>query len=182
MNGSLSTNYRSKEFTQFCLVVLAQVKPLLLSVHQCLLRLFKSTKIDPLKPCVCLGAFTAAAERNVGGATLHILLAKPTNSERALAMVFETQSRLRNQYSQLRVLIIDEISLVGNYFLHIIDQHLRRIKNCDEPFDGVTEICFGDIFQLHPPPLSIHTSSLSRQASKNCQLMILCVPGSNYTR
>ena len=113
-------------------VLLVLEKPLLLSVHQCLLRLIKSTKIDPLKPCVCLGAFTAAAERNVGGATLHILLAKPTNSERALAMVFATQSRLRQQYSQLRVLIIDEKSLVGNYFLHIIDQHLR-IKNCDEP-------------------------------------------------
>ena len=131
-------------------------------LYQCLLRLFKSTEIEPQKLTVCIGAFTAAAARNVGGETLHSLLAIPPDSERALAMSFETESRLRQQYSQLKVLIIDETSLVGNYFVHIIDQRLRKIKNCDEPFGGVTVECVGDLFQLPPVKDSYIFSRSSR--------------------
>ena len=119
-------------------------------LYQTLLRLFKSTEIDPSKPSVSIAAFTASAARNVDGVTIHSLLSLSPDFERALAMSAETESKLRHDFAQLRVLIIDEIWLVGNYFFHVIDQRLRRIKNIDQPFGGVTVVCVEDLFQLPP--------------------------------
>ena len=119
-------------------------------LHQFLLRLSKSTEKDPSQPNVCIAAFTASAARNVDSVTIHILLSFSPHFDRALSMSAETESRLRNNFAQLRVLIVDEISVVGSYFFHVIDQRSPRIKNVDEPFGGVTVLCKGHLFELHP--------------------------------
>lgn len=49
-----------------------------------------------------------------------------------------------------KVLIIDEISMVGKTLLEIMDQILKKVKQTSEPMGGVQVIAIGDMFQLQP--------------------------------
>ena len=59
---------------------------------------------------------------------------------------------MRNKLSELRVLIIDEISMVSNLLLLYIHMRLVEIFGCsdDVPFAGLTIIAVGDFYQLPP--------------------------------
>lgn len=50
----------------------------------------------------------------------------------------------------LKVLIIDEISMINGNLFELIDKYLKLIKNSDRPFGGVQLILSGDFFQLSP--------------------------------
>ena len=49
-----------------------------------------------------------------------------------------------------KVVLIDEISLVGTNFFKFIDLRLQEIKGNRNPFGGLHVICFGDLYQLPP--------------------------------
>ena len=57
------------------------------------------------------------------------------------------KSSLRDKYSELKAVIIDEVSMVLNKLLLYIHQRLVEIFSClpDIPFAGVTVICSGDL-------------------------------------
>ncbi|HIC44178.1 MAG TPA: helicase [Sulfurimonas sp.] len=59
---------------------------------------------------------------------------------------------LQTRFSKLKVLIIDEISMVSPEIFLCMDQILRAFKENDIPFGGVQTILSGDFFQL--PPIS----------------------------
>lgn len=56
-----------------------------------------------------------------------------------------------SNYDQLRVLFIDEISLVGSTFLWYIDRRLRDIMQKPTAYFGNLDTIFcGDLFQAQP--------------------------------
>ena len=59
---------------------------------------------------------------------------------------------LQNKYSQLSVIIIDEISMVSNKLLLNVHQWLVEVFSCspDIPFAGIPVIACGDFYQLPP--------------------------------
>lgn len=57
---------------------------------------------------------------------------------------------MRCRYFQLKVVFIDEISMVGAGMFNFINLRLQEIKECCKPFGGVSIITFGDLFQLKP--------------------------------
>lgn len=60
------------------------------------------------------------------------------------------KSSLRNRLSDLKVMIIDEISMVSSdllFYVHLRLNEIFGLVNC-EPFAGVTAIAVGDFFQL----------------------------------
>ncbi|MDF1879776.1 AAA family ATPase [Sulfurimonas sp. MAG313] len=59
---------------------------------------------------------------------------------------------LQTRFSKLKILIIDEISMVSPEIFYCMDQILRAFKKNDNPFGGVQTILSGDFFQL--PPIS----------------------------
>jgi len=59
---------------------------------------------------------------------------------------------LQTRFSKLKVLIIDEISMVSPEIFSCMDKILRAFKENDNPFGGVQTILSGDFFQL--PPIS----------------------------
>lgn len=63
-----------------------------------------------------------------------------------------TNSRLRKRFRELKVLIIDEISMVGPAIFSVMDKVLQIAKKNDKPFGGIQLILSGDFFQL--PPIS----------------------------
>lgn len=59
-------------------------------------------------------------------------------------------STYQTEFRCLKVLFIDEISMVGKKMFNFINQRLQEIMGCLEPFGGVSVIAFGDLFQLKP--------------------------------
>ena len=59
---------------------------------------------------------------------------------------------LRSKLSNLVLLIIDEVSMVGSNMLLEIHKRLQQIKAVlpDVPFGGVSVLAVGDLFQLPP--------------------------------
>lgn len=59
---------------------------------------------------------------------------------------------LRSKLSNLVLLIIDEVSMVGSNMLLEIHKRLQQIKTVlpDVPFGGVSVLAVGDLFQLPP--------------------------------
>ena len=56
----------------------------------------------------------------------------------------------RTKYRNLSVIIIDEISMVGNKMLNFIDSRLKELSGTNRPFGGKSIIAVGDLYQLQP--------------------------------
>ena len=63
----------------------------------------------------------------------------------------KTRDMKRNALKNLKMLIIDEISMVKADMLYQLDLTLQEIKEkVDVPFGGVAIFCFRDLLQLQP--------------------------------
>ena len=57
---------------------------------------------------------------------------------------------IRTQLRNLKVIFIDEISMVGSGMFNVLNLRLQQIMGTKEPFGGVSLITVGDLFQLKP--------------------------------
>jgi ATP-dependent DNA helicase PIF1 len=101
-----------------------------------------------------LWAFTGAAAIHVGGTTIHSFF-------KGLGLMKEEPAKLYRKFKRqgvrsilrvkaVRVLIIDEISMVSTIFFDKLDQLLRLICQVDIPFGGKQLVICGDFYQLPP--------------------------------
>ena len=98
---------------------------------------------------------TGVAAVNDGGATIHSALAlspKRNQSKSIPKLSDKKRCMLQNKYSQLSVIITDEISLILNKLLQNAGQRLAEIFGCspDITFAGISVITCGDFYQLPP--------------------------------
>ena len=129
---------------------------LIRAVHQSLIKEFSKDKnmSNPDLITVLLAAPTGLAAFNIGGSTIHGALGITTNENKSVDMK-PLSDELKNKYSvrleNLKVMIIDEVSMVGNKMLSKIDQRLKEITgNKSLYFGGVSILFFGDFNQLRP--------------------------------
>ena len=96
-------------------------------------------------------SYTGLAAYNINGSTLHSafgiepnkkLLYKPLSDEK--------RNTFQSKFMHLSVLIIDEVSMVGNGMLNFLYLRLQEIKGNKRAFGGVHIILVGDLFQLRP--------------------------------
>jgi len=109
--------------------------------------------IDDLSlPPVLLTAPTGKAAYGIKGLTLHSAFKLPLNQFAGLLpkLSSDISNTLRCQFANVKLLIIDEISMVGIKTLGYIDQRLRSILRINKPFGDINVIVFGDFFQLAP--------------------------------
>ncbi|KAG2193629.1 hypothetical protein INT47_007461 [Mucor saturninus] len=102
---------------------------------------------------VLLTAPTGKAAFNIQGQTLHNAFQLPVsqNDNAALGALSASVSHFMSVgLKDVRVLIIDEISMVGVKIFGLIDQRLRTIFDATLPFGGISVIVLGDFFQLSP--------------------------------
>ena len=59
-------------------------------------------------------------------------------------------STFRMKYRHLKVVIIDEISMVGNMTLSFIDTRLQQLTESKAAFGGLSVIAVGNLYQLKP--------------------------------
>lgn len=91
---------------------------------------------------------TGLAAVNVGGQTIHSFFGFPPRLIRADDI---KRSRNGRVMRKLKLLVIDEVSMVRSDLMWAIDRSLRLNRSRpDEPFGGVRLILFGDLHQLPP--------------------------------
>ncbi len=117
-------------------------------LHQFIIYL-KSRKIIPT-----IVAPTGIAASHLQGQTIHSLFSlgiRDSVDDYFIESLLE-KKYLQTRFSKLKILIIDEISMVSPEIFSSIDKILRAFKENNEPFGGVQVVLSGDFFQL--PPIS----------------------------
>ena len=111
----------------------------------------KSTLLNLLKKTTRKNAVvlapTGIAALNVGGQTIHSFFKLPPK------MIDPSELRKRKNhrfFKKLKLLIIDEVSMVRADMMDTIDRFLRVNLEIDAPFGGIQLVVFGDLFQLPP--------------------------------
>lgn len=97
---------------------------------------------------------TGIAASHIGGMTIHSFFGIGIREEiNDYILEFMLQKEyLYRRLAAVKVLIIDEISMVSPELFYTIDRILRAFKQTDQPFGGIQLILSGDFFQL--PPVS----------------------------
>ena len=99
-------------------------------------------------------ASTGIAATHMGGVTIHswagIGIASHLSPYELEAML--EKGYLYKRFEKVKVLIIDEFSMLHHFRLDLVNTVLKTMKHSDKPFGGVQVILCGDFFQL--PPVS----------------------------
>ncbi len=109
----------------------------------------KSRKIIPT-----IVAPTGIAASHLNGQTIHsyfYLGIKDSIDDDFISNLLD-KKYLQTRFKKLKILIIDEISMVSPNIFCSIDKILRAFKQSEEPFAGIQVVLSGDFFQL--PPIS----------------------------
>jgi len=102
---------------------------------------------DNIRAVLC--APTGKAAYNIGGNTIHSLFCIPANQGFSYKPLDAQQlDFMRVKFKNLKVVFIDEISMVGNRMFNFINFRLQEIFASDVPFAGVSVIAIGDLYQF----------------------------------
>ena len=101
-------------------------------------------------PCVIKAAFTGTAASNIDGLTLHSAFGFSFDNK-YYSLSDKTRDKKRATMKNLRMVIVDEISMVKADMLYQLDLRLQEItEKVGTPFGGLSIIVFGDMMQLKP--------------------------------
>jgi hypothetical protein len=121
-------------------------------LFQAILRFFSkqvAENCDEVKAVLC--APTGKAAYNIGGHTIHSLFCIPANqSLKYKPLDVQQLDNMRVKFRSLKVVFIDEVSMVGNKMFNFINLRLQEIFAQNIPFGGISIIAIGDLFQLKP--------------------------------
>ena len=111
--------------------------------------------VQPQDILCLLTAPTGTAAFNISGMTIHSTFLIPVAMRQYRSLGADTLNTLRNKLNNVKVVIIDEVSMVGANLFYQIHRRLEEIKGCrsnasDSAFGDVTMIAVGDLYQLPP--------------------------------
>ncbi|XP_065942483.1 uncharacterized protein [Magallana gigas] len=123
---------------------------LIRALYQAMHRFLCSTEgenPDDIRILLC--AYTGKAAYNIGGSTIASAFHQKINQNQQ-GLHCDELNTFRTKYRNLKLIIIDEISMVGNRSLSLIDSRLQLLTGIKKPFGGISVIAVGDFFQLKP--------------------------------
>lgn len=83
--------------------------------------------------------------------TLHSTFGLGFSSDRPFQEIIDRMGKnTKRIIRSLRILVIEEISMVGRKFFKKIDNICRHVRNSEEPFGGIQIIMVGDFYQIAP--------------------------------
>jgi hypothetical protein len=96
-------------------------------------------------------AYTGKTTFNFDGTTIHSTLNIPLNCKHLPSLTFKCLDILSKTYIDFNLLVLDEISLIGNRIFSFIDYRLRAIKRTYHHFFGNLDVIITS--DLHQVPL-----------------------------
>ncbi|XP_071142171.1 uncharacterized protein [Mytilus edulis] len=125
-------------------------------------RILSKTASTPDATSVLLTAPTGTAAFNIEGSTIHSAFA----INKAIKLPYKPLGEslvnsLRAKYESVRILVIDEISMVDHKLLSYIHGRLSQIKQTKTYFGNIAILAVGDFYQLPP----VRASPLYRDIS-----------------
>lgn len=127
-------------------------KSLLISaLYQSLIRHYDMNLDRDLRSnSVMLCAPTGKAAFNIRGMTVHSAFHLPLNQTEINSLSSDVSNTMSVELSDLKVVILDEVSMISSRIFLWIDQRLQDIFEADVPFGGRHIIILGDFWQLPP--------------------------------
>ena len=126
---------------------------LIRSIYHTAVKVFNYSSNNPDLPKVLLMAPTGVAAVCISASTINSILSIPKDVGMSLpALSDQKKTLLRLTFSEVKLLVIDEISMVSNVRLLHINQRLQEIFGCPSSrmFAGISIIAVGDLYQLPP--------------------------------
>ena len=99
---------------------------------------------------ILLCAYMGFAAFNISGQTICSAFHKKMYQGTYNHLSADELNTFRIKYRHLKVVIIDEISMVGNMTLSFIDTRLQQLTGAKAAFGGLSVIAVGDLYQLKP--------------------------------
>jgi len=114
-----------------------------------------------------LTAATGIAATHINGMTLHSWSGIGINESLSRADVdrIAGKEHVAKRLMRAKVLIIEEVSMLGAAALEMADAVCREARRSDRPFGGLTVVLVGDFFQLPPIVKRGHSVSLGHRVS-----------------
>ena len=112
-----------------------------------MLNLREGENPDDIRVLLC--AYMGTAAFNIGGNTICSAFHKKMY-QTDQRMSADELNTFRIKYKHLKVVIIDEISMVGKKTFDFIDTRLQQLTGIRAPFGGLSVIAVGDFYQLKP--------------------------------
>ena len=98
-----------------------------------------------------LTATTGIAAFHIGGITLHSALHLPVQKHNSNDLRGQALAMLQHKMKDVRYLIVDEVSMLGQNMMAWVDKRLRQATtHLDVPFGGLSVVLIGDFAQLPP--------------------------------
>jgi len=97
-------------------------------------------------------ASTGIAATHLGGVTIHSWSGIGIKDSLSQSDLDEIAGKkyIKDKVRSVRVLLIDEVSMLHHFRLDMVDIVLKKIRKSKEPFGGVQVVLCGDFFQLPP--------------------------------
>ena len=99
---------------------------------------------------ILLCAYMGFAAFNISGQTIYSAFHRKMYQKGSNHLSADELNTFRIKYRHLKIIIIDEISMVGNMTLSFIDTRLQQLMGTKEVFGGLSVIAVGDLYQLKP--------------------------------
>ena len=113
--------------------------------------IFMKSGDDLSKPTVLVMSPTASAARLIDGQTIESAMKLWRSDDTESYETFSNNATCAYEYSQVKAIFIDEVSMVGSNKFHNIHLRCEQIFGKREvPFSALTIICTGDFLQLPP--------------------------------
>ncbi|KAI8498196.1 hypothetical protein Bbelb_241400 [Branchiostoma belcheri] len=115
-------------------------------------RLLQQTQENPDSVSVLLAAPTGTAAFNIGGSTIHHAFHLMCKAKDREGLSECTVNTMRAQYESLKIVIVDEVSMVDKTLMKSIHLRLRQLRQGrpNALFGNVSILAVGDMYQVPP--------------------------------
>ena len=112
-----------------------------------------SHKMSDISLPVVIAAPTGLAAFSIGGTTIHRVLSLPVEHGKPAdytRLHQEQLTLLKSTLKGVKLLIVDEVSMISSLTLLFIHMRLTELMSSSELFGGISVVFFGDFLQLPP--------------------------------